>query len=446
MEKLTHRIGGGVKICLPRSVICLSTFVALEQEDWFEDEISFVRALSTQGLNAIDIGANFGFYTLALAKNSESVVWAFEPTAQPHAYLTASLAENRNSNVKVIKTALSDFTGTTTFTLGWTPEMNAMNKDLNGSVGSENAPVNTLDQAAEEYGIENVDFIKIDAEGQELAILGKAGRFFDVNSPLAMFEIKDQDAQVFDAAQWFLDNGFNLYRLVPGLNVLIPYTRGEPLDSFCLNLFACRKDRSRQLSERGLLVQHSEECEAPEDQTDPYDAHARAHEPGRPPAERWAMLEAAYSILSRRHAENPADLGILAAAARLANETGRRREAVGLARHAFEKHMNGISADEAVLPATVRYDGNGTDSNRLIWLRASLMELYLIRSAYSAYYVGQPYFDKLASLRETPYWSAPMERRRQLLGMKLGTEKHFSAHPLLMEEGPENRNPGFWSK
>jgi hypothetical protein len=42
--------------------------VLLEQEDWFEKEIAFVRRLLRSGMRAVDIGANYGTYTLAMAR------------------------------------------------------------------------------------------------------------------------------------------------------------------------------------------------------------------------------------------------------------------------------------------------------------------------------------------------------------------------------------------
>jgi hypothetical protein len=42
--------------------------VLIEQEDWFEKEICFVRRLLQPGMRAADIGANYGTCTLAMAR------------------------------------------------------------------------------------------------------------------------------------------------------------------------------------------------------------------------------------------------------------------------------------------------------------------------------------------------------------------------------------------
>ncbi len=51
-----------------------------EQGDWFEDEIKFVRRLLAPNQKAIDIGANYGLFTLSMAKivGPGGRIWASE--------------------------------------------------------------------------------------------------------------------------------------------------------------------------------------------------------------------------------------------------------------------------------------------------------------------------------------------------------------------------------
>src|SRR5262245_12330239 len=87
-------IRGGAKLHVPRDIGQITPYVLLEQDDWFEDEIRFVRALLRPGQKAIDIGANHGVYTLAMANavGAGGAVWAFEPTPQTADLLSLSLA------------------------------------------------------------------------------------------------------------------------------------------------------------------------------------------------------------------------------------------------------------------------------------------------------------------------------------------------------------------
>jgi hypothetical protein len=67
VRMLTLRVKGVLQVCVPDDIRWMMPYVLLEQEDWFEDEISFVRRLVQPGSRVIDIGANYGLYTLALA-------------------------------------------------------------------------------------------------------------------------------------------------------------------------------------------------------------------------------------------------------------------------------------------------------------------------------------------------------------------------------------------
>ena len=47
------RIAGDVSICVPDTIDLLTPYVLLEQEDWFEDEMGFVRRLLQPGAKAV---------------------------------------------------------------------------------------------------------------------------------------------------------------------------------------------------------------------------------------------------------------------------------------------------------------------------------------------------------------------------------------------------------
>src|SRR6185503_12291455 len=48
--------------------------------------------------------------------------------------------------------------------------------------------------------------------------------------------------------------GYQTFRLIPGLGVLVPFTEQDRIDPFLLNIFACRPDRAERLEQRGLLA------------------------------------------------------------------------------------------------------------------------------------------------------------------------------------------------
>ena len=84
-ETLFVETRGGFQVCVPRSIASMTTYALLEQEDWFEDEIRFVRRLLGPGMNAIDIGANYGVYSLTIARSvgPSGRVWSPGPPPGP---------------------------------------------------------------------------------------------------------------------------------------------------------------------------------------------------------------------------------------------------------------------------------------------------------------------------------------------------------------------------
>lgn len=74
----------GVRIVVPDSLNLITPYVLLEQQDWFEDEIKFLRGMLKPGQKVIDIGANYGVYTLSMAHavGATGCVWAFEPASR----------------------------------------------------------------------------------------------------------------------------------------------------------------------------------------------------------------------------------------------------------------------------------------------------------------------------------------------------------------------------
>lgn len=70
---MCHEIDGNVRVCVPADISLLTPYVLLEQDDWFEAEIHFVRRFLEQGMHVVDIGANYGVYTLSAARGVGSV-------------------------------------------------------------------------------------------------------------------------------------------------------------------------------------------------------------------------------------------------------------------------------------------------------------------------------------------------------------------------------------
>jgi FkbM family methyltransferase len=244
------------KIVVPDSLDLITPYVLQEQQDWFEDEIKFLRLLLQPGQKIIDIGANYGVYTLSMAQTvgETGKIWAFEPASSTADLLAAGVLANGFQQVVIDRSALSHTSGTAELSLHDSSELNSLNHNSTGNGATETVNVLTLDECLQKYDWQNIDFIKIDAEGEEVNILQGAQQFFDRFSPLVQYEIKVSEGIDLRIVKAFAERGYDSYRLVPGLNLLVPFDINERADGYLLNLFCCKPDRAEKLVSEGYLL------------------------------------------------------------------------------------------------------------------------------------------------------------------------------------------------
>ena len=148
-----------------------------------------------------DVGANEGDFTTALCSHFPTAhVYAFEPHPAIFARCEEAVSSDR---VKVKQIALgatsematlydySEKSGTCHATLH-----QCVMTDLHAStnlVGCE-VVVTTLDKFCDQSGVESIDFLKIDTEGHELAVLQGAGRLLESRAvPVLQFEFNEMN-------------------------------------------------------------------------------------------------------------------------------------------------------------------------------------------------------------------------------------------------------------
>ncbi|MBP1610172.1 MAG: SAM-dependent methyltransferase, FkbM family, partial [Acidobacteria bacterium] len=459
----------GVRIAVPDSLDLITTFVILEQQDWFEDEIKFLRRLLRAGDKAIDIGANYGVYTLSMAKTvgASGCVWAFEPASTTARYLTDSIAINGFSNVYLEQSALSNACGSGNLSLNTNSELNALIQNPKQSEASEVVKLVTLDVCMEKYKWQNIEFMKIDAEGEESNIIEGGRRFFDVLSPLVQFEIKAGADLHMELVDKFSEIGYDSYRLVPGLDLLVPFDAHAVPDGYLLNLFCCKPDRAEHLATQGFLLTmatHSlggdpgeilknEEALAISDNYGwrktlvglPYgvqlaESWERAVAPGKcidlekglalywmsrdtalSKAVRFESLERSFRLLKSLCEREPS-FACLVSQVRVARDFGERSCAVaslkGLIDLVFRK--NRLEQDQPFLAPSDRFDllppGPSIDS----WVRAAILEEFERLGAFSSFYSGASSLSRLEQIHSLGFGSAEMERRLSLLRQHLG--------------------------
>jgi FkbM family methyltransferase len=266
MTKDTYfvKLNDGTKISVPSDLKRITPFVLEEQGDWFEPEIDFVRRFVTPDMNILDIGANYGLYTNAMAQTMRSnkqhvlgSIWCFEPTPDTARALTETVVENGYNNVTVIEAGLSDKQGEATFYIAKSSELNSLT-DSDQSTSEIVVELNTLDAASETLNWSNIDFVKLDAEGEEINILAGGKQFFAENSPVVMYELMHLDTINVELIDAFEALGMASYVYNTSLGALLPYRKDASGDHFQLNLFAMRMETADKLSKRGLLLRQQE--------------------------------------------------------------------------------------------------------------------------------------------------------------------------------------------
>ena len=162
-----------------------------------ENEWHFVEWFLKPGMAVLDVGAHIGFYTLLAARQvgDAGCVVAFEPSPRERRRLRWNLAINRCRNVRVEPFALGEYNGQTDFfvVLGQETGCNSMHPPaVDDPVRCVTVPVVTLDHYLSQSRIRVVDFLKLDAEGAELAVLkGARGLLTTQPRPVLMCELVD---------------------------------------------------------------------------------------------------------------------------------------------------------------------------------------------------------------------------------------------------------------
>lgn len=157
----------------------------------------------------LDIGANIGWYTnLAATIIKDGVVHSFEPVPS----IFEKLKRNTSLNdylctCNLNNLALGNKTGTVEiYTFAGLPDgHSSLSTHEREDFRVSETEIVPLDDYLKENNIEQVDFIKIDAEGSEMNILEGAQKLFQMSSPpLLIIEMNEDASRSFGYSPWDL--------------------------------------------------------------------------------------------------------------------------------------------------------------------------------------------------------------------------------------------------
>jgi FkbM family methyltransferase len=137
----------------------------------------------------LDIGANAGIFSLeATAINPAAKITAFEPTPPIAEHLLQTCTLNSIQNIKVVQQAVGS--SARSIYLNFCGESNeGMNFTTTEPRATNTIIVNqvTLDLYCKKQGIEHIDLLKIDVQGNELDVLIGAQKLLETNSIQTIF-------------------------------------------------------------------------------------------------------------------------------------------------------------------------------------------------------------------------------------------------------------------
>jgi FkbM family methyltransferase len=467
----------GVRIVVPDSLDLITPYVLREQQDFFEDELPFVRQLLQPGQNVIDVGANYGVYTLPMAQKvgPGGHVWAFEPSSSTAQFLAQGIAANGFGHVTLEQKAVSSAQGSAQLALHVHSELRSIVHGAAPPGGSEMVSLVTLDDCMDRYRWVDIDLIKIDAEGEEANIVKGGRRFFANLAPLVQYELRNNATDMnFGLIRDFAAIGYDSYRLLPSLNLLVPFDAESTPDSYLLNLFCCNAARADRLAARGVLLRSADLAGGGESlgtnqngtggDTGYHWRHVLAHLAyAAPLASIWEMAEkagegagvhqalsfyarsrdAALSMAQRFRAlevsflqfkalceREPSHLR-LASLARVAHDFGERAVAVNALNRLIESiRLTGVvDPNEPFLAPLERFDSIAPGEALGNWILGAALEQLEQRGWYSSFYAGPSARERLEAIHALGFGSPAMERRLELVRLRINLARAAKGLP-----------------
>lgn len=159
--------------------------------EYFESEVNVFRRFVEAGDVALDIGANIGTHTLALARltGAQGFVQAFEPQRLVFQTLCANMALNSLTNVHCVNAVVGEQAGTLRMTDADPRQSNNFGgAQVAALAGAPQGPPVTRIVLDDFLDVDRLKLIKIDVEGMESEVLRGARRTLARFKPLLYVE------------------------------------------------------------------------------------------------------------------------------------------------------------------------------------------------------------------------------------------------------------------
>ncbi|BAQ61060.1 methyltransferase [Geminocystis sp. NIES-3708] len=237
---------GNLFLAVEASFRSIVTSVILAQEDWFESEMEMWREEIKPEMVIIDVGANVGVYTFSAAQKvgKNGKVIAVEPFSGCVECLEETRKINQLNWVNICAGAAGEENKIVKLSLHQASELNEIIKDDSSPEGNyQEVECFTLDSLVEKYQLSTVDWLKLDAEGNEIEVLKGSSYILSEFKPKILYEnIAGSQGSNIPVAEFLLSIGYELFYYQPFLKQLIPLQSLEEL-SGKLNIIAQHQNK-----------------------------------------------------------------------------------------------------------------------------------------------------------------------------------------------------------
>jgi|GEM_PF-156823 len=465
-----------IQVCTPASIKYMTPFVLLEQEDWFEQEIDFIREFIQPGMNTLDIGACFGVYALLLAKltGPSGKVYAFEPGSFARKHLEKSRQDNKFDNLEIFAQGLADKPGKTGLNLNSTPELNTIHEEKKEQV--EDVELTTLDSWWQEAGQPEIDLIKLDVNNKESLVLQGAKEFLSQSSPAILFSLAKTGTSNNNLLQSLRELGFSLYQYIPGPGILAEFDQEAQPEPYLLNLIAVKPDKANKLQEQGLIA--PSQIDVPDPESDAWNDYLSKLPwtgtllPGwqkqSEEQKHQDYLQALNFICSAQDPKNtkPQQLGqtqlatqklmqlyndeangpVAFTLARGLRDLGLRQQAVQILERLLQEIQTGkdVNFDLPFLPPLPGFDHVPIEQSAQKWIMARCMESLIYLRSYSCYFSAQQDMEHMQALDKNPESTLESQRRLALISLQQNLENTIKDNSSLLKERQQCLNVWFW--
>jgi FkbM family methyltransferase len=167
------------------------------------------------------VGANIGYFSLLAARHCPGgKIISLEPVSNSYKALTENIALNQFTNIEMLNLAAGDTEESRIIYLSADDNtgMASFNQPYNYSGKTELVKVTKLDHLAADLKLTRVDAVKIDVEGNELAVLKGMKHIMEGFKPAILLELNPHTlsrsgVQPADVLDYAASLSYNAYRI-----------------------------------------------------------------------------------------------------------------------------------------------------------------------------------------------------------------------------------------